>query len=217
MMKTTTATARDLATRVASFLAHAVDAAAAEGRTDLAVAPDAAAVATLVDVAFWCSLRREEGRSPRISLALVAPDHSPRPLTFARPLPLDPAALARLSPAADQPGVHLGVWPHEGKLRVWGATRTLPDLCLVIEVVEPGLLVAKYRRGQRYAKYGNIAVVRGNQIEVVDEQGTSLPDCPSLLATLLGVATPTAWTESGNVLVQLATSMRGHGRGGDTS
>ncbi|MDT7808754.1 MAG: hypothetical protein QOJ70_2567, partial [Acidobacteriota bacterium] len=50
---------------------------------------------------------------------------------------------------------------------------------------------------------------------VVDEQGTSLPDCPALLTTLLGFGAPDVGAaDSVNVLVQLAASMRAHGRGG---
>jgi hypothetical protein len=214
MKRPTGSTARTLAGLVETIFARALGAAAAEGGTDLAPAPDAATIAALVDAAFWASLRREEGRSPRISLALVAPDRPQQPLTFAHPLPLDPAALARLAPAVERPGIHLGVWRHDGELRVWGATRTLPDLCLVIEVVDPGLLVVKYRRPESFAKYGNVAVLRGNEIQLVDERSASLPDCPSLISTLVGVAARRTWAESGNVLVQLATSMRGHGRGG---
>jgi hypothetical protein len=48
----------------------------------------------------------------------------------------------------------------------------------------------------------------------VDEHASSLPDCPSLLASMLGFDSPASWGDSVNVLVQLAVSMRAHGRGG---
>jgi hypothetical protein len=83
-----------------------------------------------------------------------------------------------------------------------------------LEVVEPGLLVIKYRRGQDTSKFVNVVVLKGDQIKVVDEEGTSLPDCPALLTSLLGFGSPTSQGESVNVLVQLAVSMRAHGRGG---
>ena len=41
-----------------------------------------------------------------------------------------------------------------------------------------------------------------------------MPDCPTLLSTLLGFEPPDAWNGSVNVLVQLAVSMRAHRRGG---
>jgi hypothetical protein len=87
-------------------------------------------------------------------------------------------------------------------------------LCFVLEVVEPGLLVIKHRRRDAFGKYANVAVLKGEQVKIIDEQGASLPDCPALLATLLGFTTPSAREDSANVLVQLAASMRAHGHGG---
>jgi hypothetical protein len=172
----------------------------------------------MVDAAFWASLHREEGRPPLISLAFVPPDRAGKPLKLEKPLALAPDALARLAPAVERPGVHLGVWHDEGELRVWGATRTLPELCLVIEVVEPGLIVLKYRRGVDVGKFGNMAVLRADEMRVIDEQIAYQPGCPRLLAALfaalLELEAPPAERDAGNALLQLAISMRGHGRGG---
>jgi hypothetical protein len=180
-----------------------------------AFAPDPAAVAAMVNAAFWASLRREEGRPPRISLAFMPPHRAGQPLLFERSLPLAPDPITRLAPAVERPGIHLGVWRNQDEeLRVWGAARNLPDLCLVLEVVEPGLLVLKYRRGPEFGKFGNIAVVRGDRIQVVDEEGGRVPGRPALLEALLGMKAPLSWGDAGNELVQLAVSMRGHGRGG---
>jgi hypothetical protein len=41
-----------------------------------------------------------------------------------------------------------------------------------------------------------------------------MPDCPEMVSSLLGFDAPTSWADSVNVLVQLAVSMRAHGRGG---
>ena len=51
-------------------------------------------------------------------------------------------------------------------------------------------------------------------MKIVDEDASSLPDCPTLLSSLLGFAAPASWSDSVNVLVQLAVSMRAHKRGG---
>jgi hypothetical protein len=175
---------------------------------------DAQAIEAIIDAAFWASLRREEGFSPKISLALLPPEQAGQPLRFEHALPLTPAALARLAPAVERPGIHLGVWREQDELSVWGTTRTIPKFCFVLEVIEPGLLVIKYRRGQDTGKFVNVVVLKGDQIKVVDEEGTSLPDCPALLTPLLGFGSPVTWVDSVNVLVQLAASMRAHGRGG---
>jgi hypothetical protein len=59
------------------------------------------------------------------------------------------------------------------------------------------------------------AVLEGDQIKVLDERAARLPDCPSLLASLLGFDPPRASSaDSINVLALVAVSMRAHGRGG---
>jgi hypothetical protein len=202
-------------------------------------APDADAIEALVDAAFWASLRREEGVTPTISLAFAAPEHTTQPLLFETPLLVEPAALSKLAPAVERPGIHLGVWPAGAtvarpngdacELRVWGTTRHLPAHCFVIEVVTSGLLVIK-QRTELMGKFVNVAVLEGDQVKFVDERSAQVPDCPGMLQSLLGLDPQLGPTLGGalqgksdkrhgqvdtvNVLVQLAASMRGHGRGG---
>ena len=206
--------ARAVAATVQAHFAHHFAEAHQHGRQELAPPPDVQAIEALIDVAFWASLRREEGYSPKISLVFLPPEQAGQPLRFERRLPLTPASLARLAPAVERPGIHLGVWRDADKLCVWGTTRTIPKLCFVLEVIEPGLLVVKYRRDQEPGKYVNVLVLKGDQIKVVDEQGASLPDCSAILTPLLGFGAPASRNGSVNVLVQLAVSMRAHGRGG---
>lgn len=101
---------------------------------------------------------------------------------------------------------------------MWGATRTLPELAFVIEVVEPGLLVLKYRRGAELGKFGNMAVLHADHMRVMDERNGYRPDCPTLLgalyAALLDLDADREQADAGSALLKLAISMRGHGRGG---
>src|SRR5215210_286232 len=212
--------ARKVAEAVVGHFTRRAEAARAAGKEGLAPTPDAATVEAVIDAAFWASLRREEGYSPKISLAFLPPEQADPPLTFEHALPLEAAALARLAPAVERPGIHLGVW-RAGcgeDLCVWGTTRDIPRLCFVLEVVEPGLLVVKYRRGRDPAKFANVVVLNGDEVKMVDEGGASIPDCPGLVTSLLGFgaggAAAGAPADSVNVLVQLAVSMRAHGRGG---
>ena len=170
-------------------------------------------VEAVVDAAFWASLRREEGYIPRLSIAFISPDQATPAILFDQPVAIEPAPLARIAPAVERRGIHLGVSPG-GPLTVWGATRSLPRHCCVIEVAEPGLVVIKHHRGDALAKYVNVAVLQGDQIKVIDEHASSLPDCPELLTSLLGFDSPASWAGSVNVLVQLAVSIRAHRRGG---
>jgi hypothetical protein len=206
--------AHALAPRVYAHFARHLDEARGRSRTPLASRPDVDAIASIVEAAFWASLRREEGYVPRISLAYVAPDEVVQPLRLNQPLALDAAALTRVAPAVAPAGIHLAVSRIGGELAVWGTVRALPRLCFVLEVSAPGLLVVKHQRGGVLGKFVNVAVIEGDQIKVIDERASTLPDCPPLLTSLLGFDTPVTWIDAVNVLVQLAVAMRAHGRGG---
>ena len=186
------------------------------GQDDLAPQPDAKAIAAIINATFWASFRPEEGRFPKISLAYLPPEQAQQPMVFEHPLPLTAGVLTKLAPAVERPEIHLGVWNHGDELKVWGTTRTIPSFCFVIEDIEPGLLVVKHRRLDGFGKYANVAVLKGEQVKVIDEKGSSLPDCPALLKALLAftAAATNGPHHSLNVLVQLATSMRAHGHGG---
>jgi len=205
--------ARTISPKVHSYFAR--HAAVADHRSQgHATVPDAESIETVIDAAFWASLRREEGYIPRISLAFLSPDETVHPLMFERPLQLHPATLTRVAPAVERAGIHLGVWRRQGELSVWGTTRTIPSLCFVLEVAAPGLLVIKHHTGDESRKFVNVAVVEGDQIKWVDEHLADLPDRPAVMTSLLGFDSPASWVRSVNVLVQLAVSMRAHGRGG---
>jgi len=210
--------ARAVAPIVENHFARHLAAARQRGETELASAPDARTIEAIIDATFWASFRREEGNFPKISLAFLPPDQAEQALLFEQPLQLTSAVLTKLAPAVERAGIHLGVWGDREELHVWGATRGIPSFCFVLEDVEPGLLVIKHRRIEGFGKFANVAVLKGEQVKVVDENGTSLPDCPALLASLLSFTS--LGSANGpivspvNVLVQLAASMRAHGHGG---
>ena len=210
----TYAAAGAVAPSVFAHLMLRIDAARTRGENGLGSVPDERAIARMIDAAFWASLRREEGMEPKISLAFLTHEEATYPLILERPVPLDPAALTRLSAVVERPGIHLGVAYQNGELFVWGMVRTIPKYCCVVEVTEPGLLVIKHHRGEAQAKFVNVAVLQGDSVKVIDEHASSLPDCPSLLTSLLAFDSPSTWAASVNVLVQIAVSMRAHGRGG---
>jgi len=195
------------------FSRHIAAASTREGTAIMEV-PGPEVVAAIIDAAFWASLRREEGQTPRISLALLPSARARHPLAFESPLSLGPATLAKVAPAVERPGIHLGVWRSGDGLHVWGTTRDVPAFCLVVEVVAPGLLVVKHR-SEPFGKFVNVAVLEGDQIKIVDERGGKLvPDCPTLVTSLIGSIDRPIASGLNAVLVQLAASMRQHGRGG---
>jgi sensor domain DACNV-containing protein len=203
-----------IAPKLHDHFARHIDEARKRDDRQVASLPAVGVIAAVVDAAFWASLRHEEGYAAKISLAILAPAESAQPMVFERPLPLDPAALAKVAPAVERAGIHLGVSPEGDVLRVWGTTWTIPAMCFVLEVAGPGLLVVKHHRGEESQKFVNVAVLEGDEIKLVDEQASSLPDCPPMVTSLLGFDAPTSWADSVNVLVQMAVSMRAHHRGG---
>jgi hypothetical protein len=198
------------------FAAHAALGPASGSAAAAAGLPDVATVEALVDAGFWASLQREEGYAPEISLAYLPPERAVRPLLLAAALPLGPRALARLAPAVERPGIHLGVWREDGELRVWGTTRAIPTFCFVLEVLGPGLLVVKHRIHDESAKFRNVAVFEGDQVKVLSRQDAHASDHPALLRSLL--APESTDTDAGDgsvdVLIRLSISMRAHKRGG---
>lgn len=182
------------------------------GEEDLASHPEADVIEALIDIAFWASLRREEGISPKISLALLPPDQAGHPILFEHKIILNSDVLTKLAPGVERPGIHVGVWHDENGLYIWGTTNNIPDYCFVLDVSEPALLVIKHRRREGFGKFVNIAVLKGDSVKVIDQHSAYLPDCPALLTSLLGFRSSDS--KSVNVLIQLSVSMRAHKRGG---
>lgn len=207
-------TAKLVAPTVHEHFAKHIGAARTRGRDPIAALPSTDAIEQMINATFWASLRREEGYIPKISMAFLPPEQTEHPMRLERPMPLAPASLTKIAAIVEHAGIHLGVWETDGELCIWGTAHNIPTFCLVVEVVEPGLIVIKHHRGEQSGKYVNVAVLEGDQIKIVDENASSLPDCPDLLTSLLGFDSPASWVDSVNVLVQLAVSMRHHGRGG---
>ncbi len=180
-----------------------------------AVVPDKQTIETIIDAAFWASLQREEGYSPKVSLAYLPPEQAGRTMMFEEPLPLEPRALTKLSPGVKFSGGYLGVWRNRrNRLSVWGGTRTLPHNCFVLEILGPGLLVVKQNRGSDAGKFANILILSADRIKEIDESKPSFTDCPDILAEMLNFGAVDSVDEQISVPIQLAVAMRRHGHGG---
>jgi hypothetical protein len=215
--KPTYKAAHAVASVIQQHFAHQLIEAKQNGcKEELPYLPDEQTIESMIDVAFWASLRKEEGHSPKISLAYLAPDQVEHPLMFAQRMPLTSYLLTKLAPGFERPGIHLGIWHEKGELYVWGATHKVPIFCFVLDIPEPGLLVIKHRKGDEFGKFANVAVLNGDEIKMVDEKTTGklMPESSSMLNNLLGAHIVSANDDSVNILVQLAVSIRAHGRGG---
>jgi len=106
-------------------------------------------------------------------------------ISFAISLSLEPKALTKLASAVERIGLHLGVWPQQDELRVWGITRNLPAFSLILEVILPGLMVVKQSPSVESGKFINIAVLQGDEIKIIDPQAAIGSVYPTLLTSLL--------------------------------
>lgn len=195
------------------FATHLADA-SAKGEIDLAPQPPARVIEAILDAAFWSSLRKEEGHSPKISIAFLPPEQALRPLLFKQYLPLNPNMLTKLAPGVEGVGIHIGVW-HDGyDLYIWGTTLNLPNYCFVVDVSQPALIVVKHRRMYGFGKFTNVAVLKGDQIKIVNETAPITGECPGILLSLMGLNVDERKGQRASIFIQLSVAMRTHGRGG---
>src|ERR1700676_2976208 len=100
--KSTYQAAKIVAPAIESHFINLLKLALQEGDEDLAPEPPLKVIETIIDVAFWASLRKEEGRSPKISLAYLPPLLAGQPLVFEESILLTPSLLTKLAPAVER-------------------------------------------------------------------------------------------------------------------
>src|SRR6185437_6838355 len=89
---------------IASHFEKLLAAALLQGGNNLAPEPSAKVIESIIDVTFWASLRREEGRSPKISLAYLPPLLAGQPLIFEERILLTPYVLTSWRLLSNAPG-----------------------------------------------------------------------------------------------------------------
>jgi DNA integrity scanning protein DisA with diadenylate cyclase activity len=77
-------------------------------------------IRSLIEEAFWASLKRVEGRHHRFCIALCRKDSVHEPFLFKPPVSFDSEYLAKLSPALQAEQIVIGVWPEKDNLEIWG-------------------------------------------------------------------------------------------------
>ncbi|MFC5284598.1 putative sensor domain DACNV-containing protein [Pedobacter alpinus] len=214
MSKTTYQAANTASPIIEAHFNNLIGLASAKGELGLADAPNQKIISEIINAAFWASLRKEEGKSPKISIAFLAPEQAEQPLVFGVKFPLNAANLTKIAPGIERAGIHLGVWEENGFLYIWGTTLKIPNFCFVLDVSEPGLIVVKHRRLHGFGKYTNVAVLKGDEIKVIDKDCGTLKECPPIVTALLDIDAPCTFNNGVNVFIQLAVSMRAHQHGG---
>ena len=95
----------------------------------------------LLEVSFWASLQKQEGRSTAFSLAYTPPEQVYDPYIFEKALPFTAESLVKLAPALEPSDTYIGVWPEkDGRLIIWGFTSFSAAL-LKLHTHEPGQVI----------------------------------------------------------------------------
>jgi len=97
-------------------------------------------LSTLIERAFWASLKSNEGRQTRVCVMVAPPENFRDAVAFAKPVPYDESQIARLAPAVPSGGC-LVVSGSCEELSIWGIGRSRPgtwDDPVTIDISEPG-------------------------------------------------------------------------------
>ncbi len=211
---TTYQSAKNIAALMEDYFLELSEIALLNDEKYLADMPNSSTIEIIIDAAFWASLRKEEGHVPKISMAYLSPESTNKSVIFSSPLPLNAHTLTKLAPGVERAGIHLGIWKQGNELIIWGTTTVIPNYCFVVDVSEPGLIVIKHRRLNGFGKYTNVAVLKGDEVKIIDEHCGKLPDCPAIVTALLDLNSDCSWNDNVNIMILLAVSMRNHAHGG---
>lgn len=127
-------------------------------------------ISVLVETAFWTSLRSNEGRTTRVSLAVAAPENFRDSIAFGEPV-AEESQIVKLAPAVP-PGGCLLVSASEHGLSIWGFGRRQPGPWIdtvTMDVSEPGTVRVGVGLFQPFA------VLDGRLNPIIQGARTNLP------------------------------------------
>jgi len=158
-------------------------------------------LSTLMNVSFWASFKKEEGRSVTIAVKYVPPDEAYRPFLLKNALPYNDENILRMSPVLQGSHVDLGVCiDHNDHLMIWGFdtgefSMTERDY-VSIHSLEPGVI---------RISFASVNIIfTGTRIVCVDKNFLYA----DTLSTLVGKTT------LGPDLKEIITEMSAHRHGG---
>lgn len=170
---------------------------------DKDVIPDAPTLEALLDVVFYASLTKEEGRPARFSIAIARPN--PLGSHCIDPRPLTPEVLGKLSAACDGGSTLLLAWMAPDAWQVWGITVKRQTEYLIITARDPGSLSLQWMHEILFSYDHGRGVV-------ADKRALSPGKIIELISDSLPPPTPTTLRMFN--LQAIYRSMREHGRGG---
>ena len=158
-------------------------------------------LSTLINVSFWASFKKEEGRSVTIAVKYVPPDEAYRPFLLKNALPYTEENILRMSPVLQGSHVDLGVCiDHNDHLMMWGFDtgefRMTERNYLRIHSIDPGVICIAF---------ADVNIIfTGTRIVCVDKNFLS----SDAVATLVGQ------THLGPDLKEIIAEMYAHRHGG---
>lgn len=100
--------------------------------------PSTENLSDLIDVSFWASLQKEEGRPVRFLITFQDPERSDKAFVFESSEEFNIERVVRLAPSLEETDRYLGVWPDKGKLRIWGWCYPDRPILFWLNVLGPG-------------------------------------------------------------------------------
>lgn len=106
--------------------------------------PTAAELATALNVTFWTSLQKEEGRNLLPSVYFGVPRSGLPQWELQTPIELATKELAKLASGTDREKCYVGIRRNgRGRLEIWGISAAPATAGFVIQAVEPGSLIVQ--------------------------------------------------------------------------
>jgi hypothetical protein len=127
-------------------------------------------LSTIIETAFWASLRPNEGRMTQVRLTFLSPEQVSDNIVFASPVSFDDSAIIKLAPAVPQ-GCCLGTIMVGEGMKIWGFARESIIRALdtvIIEIAEPGTVRVDIGPFRPYM------VLNGRSNDVIEATGSDL-------------------------------------------
>lgn len=170
----------------------------------------------LLEVSFWASLLKEEGRHHQFTLEYSSPSEPnfDNLLVFHQPLPFDAPTIAKLAPALESKA-NIGVWETKQKdgksrspeLAIWGCVPPLLCSPLLLKAIEPGQIILSISDCFK-------ARITGQTVEFVDE--FKFRQLSDIFARARRPREENLLVQGhrSSDLVEIALAIRAHGHGG---
>jgi hypothetical protein len=169
----------------------------------------------LIEVSFWASVKKEEGRHHPFALEYSSPERETFPneqVVFNEPLEFSAEIISKIAPALESTQ-RIGVWSKtvrggKDELEIWGFTLPLKYPSLMVKAIEPGRIILTI------SDYWKARISDKAQIVDLDEYQN--------LFSGLGPPPPGEIDEAEKIVIseripdleKIALAMRAHGHGG---